>query len=161
MRLAVVLSVLAMALSCSHPAVAAQTELLSIRGIAVGKNQYINRFDIQTWGVEILAVCHIPREWLMTAGNFQDPGGKISSENGGGGATVILRSDLSKLDNLVLVIVDQYQPYPRGNPKVEYHPATFSGSVTIGSMEADPKEHDVPLRPTNFVRKPASHCPTE
>jgi hypothetical protein len=57
----VVAIALAAALSFPDPVAAAQTELLSLRGLQIGKNQYIDRFHIQTWDVQILAVCHIPR----------------------------------------------------------------------------------------------------
>jgi hypothetical protein len=137
----------------------AETYLLSISGLSLTDDQYIDRFNIQTWGVQIVAVCHIPVAWRITAGKFLDPEGTLSGETEAGMA-FIRKSELKKLESLFLVEFDQYQPYPRGNPKGEFHPATFAGKIsrgTFGPNESDAQE--IELKPENFARTPASACP--
>jgi hypothetical protein len=53
----------------TKPASAAQTELLSIRNLHIGADEYVDEFKIDTWGAEILAVCHIPPAWEVRADN--------------------------------------------------------------------------------------------
>jgi hypothetical protein len=144
---------LATAAFFSNPAAAAQTELLSLRGLPVGENQYIDQFHIQTWNVQILAVCHFPGVWRITAGQFLGYEGVLSGETEAG-MGYVRQADLKKLEGLFLVSVDGYQSRARRN-----QPATFAGSIHVGTFGNDPKEHRVLLKATNFVRSPASRCP--
>ena len=41
-------------------AFAANTALLSITGIPLDQGHHLTKVVVRTWGVEVLAVCHIP-----------------------------------------------------------------------------------------------------
>jgi hypothetical protein len=155
------LSALLLATICSfHTARAAGTELLSIQGLSIEANELITEFQIETWGVQILAVCHIPPSWRVTAGNFVNPEGILSGEAGTVQAS-LRQSDLDELNSLVLVRLDQYQADPRGDPGGEYHPATFAGSIRMQTVGLNPAEREVQLVPANFVRQSAARCPDQ
>jgi hypothetical protein len=154
-----VLLTLSILLMCK-PAEAAQIELLSIQGLSIAKNQHIDKFEIHTWGVQTLAVCHLPTPaWRITAGTNGSPEGILSGVAGIGAAAYLPQSDLRRLEGLFLILVYGYQEYPRGDPKGQYHPATFAGSVHVGTYRSDSRGHKIRLAPLNFVRVPAAQCP--
>ena len=136
---------------------AAPTELLSIQGVTLGKNQYVAAFNIKTWGVTVLSVCRVPFAWRVTAGEQSDPEGILAGEGDTFGSYLSAQS-LSEIT--FLIKVENYQAYPRGNPKGEYHPATFAGSITVDKPGTDEEQHSIRLSASNFVRTPASTCPT-
>jgi hypothetical protein len=149
---------LAIQLTCNL-AWAGQTVLLSIKGPSLQNGQYVDKFEIDTWGVDILAVCKIPNHWIITAGDAYDLGGTLSGQSQGGTAN-IREFDLNHLNNLFLIVINDYQKFPRGNPNTAYFPATFSGSVEIGTFAHNrDKMQQLPLKPDDFVWVPARQCP--
>jgi hypothetical protein len=77
------------------------TYLASISGVPLRADEGIDKFEIETWGVDFKAVCHIPFDWEITAGSF-GPGGRLSGI-AGHGASWLRSRDVKKLHALVLV----------------------------------------------------------
>jgi hypothetical protein len=149
---------LAIPLACNF-AWAGQTVLLSIKGPSLQEGQYVDKFEIDTWDVDILAVCKIPNHWIITAGDAYDLGGTLSGQSQGGTAN-LREFDLNRLNDLFLIVINEYQKFPRGNPNTDYFPATFSGSVEIGTFAYNgDKMQQVPLKPEDFLWAPAQKCP--
>jgi len=141
---------------------ATANELLSIRGIGLAENGYISGFHVDTWGVRVLAVCHLPPGWTITAGNSADPSGVLEG-TASLGVTFLNRHDVSQLDNLFLIDVVNYRPQEARLPNQPglIHPASFRGKASIGVYGPDDTIHDVQLTPANLVREPASQCPPQ
>ena len=135
-------------------------ELLSIRGVELSKNAYISGFQVDTFGVRVLAVCRLPPGWTISAGNSIDLFGRLEGI-ANGGVAFLNRQHAGQLDNLYLVDVLDYQPRDRRIPgeRGAVDPASFSGKVSIGAYGNDATTHHVQLTPTNFVRTTASQCP--
>jgi hypothetical protein len=141
----------------AHPALA-RSELLSIRGIALPENGYVAGFSIDLWSVEVLAVCHLPPGWTITAGKSADPSGVLSGKASLGVAFLNL-SDLKQLDRLFLIEVEDYHAREKPLPNGVVSPASFGGKLAIGTYGSDSAPHDIPIPQTNFVREPATRCP--
>ena len=126
-------------------------ELLSIRGLKLGRHDLIERCKVQTWGLDIVATCHIPPSWRITAGDFTDSEGVISGE-GGNGVSWLDRKHLNELDDLVLVRAYGYQPRDQGDI-----PASFAGWVHV--EDNSNKGRRIRLTPENFAVRAAGRCP--
>jgi hypothetical protein len=136
------------------------TELLSIHAV-IPENHYIDRFDISTWGVDILRVCDVPPGWTITAGTFGDAEGQLSGE---GKIGVAYFSTPTPLAQLFLIRVHDYRRVEEKTlvgPHGEYsiHPASFSGEIEIGTYGHSPKLYKKAITPEDFVRTPATNCP--
>ncbi len=151
---------------CAPVAAAADAQLLSLTGITLrplkpseAHPQFVAGFNIDTWGVRVLSVCHIPPGWTISAGQGIDLGGSLSGSAGGGVANLDA-SRLDELRNLFLVEVTGYQATSRGNCADSCAPATFSGTVDIGtySMSYVP-DRKFRLAPSNIHLTPAARCP--
>jgi hypothetical protein len=130
----------------AHPAAAFQ--LLSIRGVELKDNEYVAAFRIETWGVRVRAVCHIPAGWTIKVAGALDPSGTLTG-SAVGGVAFLERSDLSALDHLFL-IDDPDKDFPR----------RLDGTVAIGtygSHELDWRDHKLP--PASYVFEPGAACP--
>src|SRR5690242_1709051 len=103
------------------PMPAAAFQLLSIRGIELKDNEYVAAFSIETWGVRVRAVCHIPVGWSINVAGALDPSGTLTG-NAAGGVAFLERSDLGALDRLFLV----------DDPDKEF-PRRLDGTVSIGT----------------------------
>lgn len=137
---------------------ASGNELLSIEGVSLTEKQYVAGFDIKTWGVTVVAVCHFPPAWSLVAVNSADPQGRLAG-SASHGVAALNKQRLNQLQSLFLVRVDDYheeeQPIPHGTI-----PATFVGSLSIGTYGTDDfPGRDVPISPSNLVRRPATRCP--
>jgi hypothetical protein len=139
-------------------AFAADTALLSITGISLDQRHHLTKVVIRTWGVEVLAVCHIPKVSVVSVDFDLDPGGvltwKANSWHG-----ELDQSALKALTSLFLVRVLDYQKEPRGNPRGEYHPASFEGLARIATIQEPQQEGSLPLGWRNFSLTAAAHCP--
>ena len=146
-----------LALVCPGAHAESQTVVLSIEGVQLGAKQYIAGFEIKTWAVYPLAVCHIPHGWEVSAGTDIDPGGRLT---GGSGGTVanLDHTQLTDLKALYLVKVDGYHATTVKHGGSE-QPASFSGTISIGTYGSEKPDHDYPLRPANIVMVPAKRCP--
>lgn len=133
------------------------TYLLSLVHLPVAKDQYVNAFDIDTWGVTTLATCQIPPGWTITAGSSADPSGHMSGE-GSLGVTWLNRKSLGYLTDLVLIRM--YGPPDHGNRDIKGNgaPPTFEGTVTIGYYGSE-RERKFKLRISDVRLKSATHCP--
>jgi len=131
----------------------AQRALLSVDGLSVPTDGALYAFHIDTWGVTPLAVCKVFPLWDIKAEKFMDPAGLLS------GRSDPYHRTLRKLDQLYLVDVYEYQPMPKGDPKGDYHPASFSGwyEVFDGSGNIIKKRREI--RVSSFHLTPAARCP--
>jgi hypothetical protein len=137
----------------TQPSPAAITRaLLSVEGLAIPKDESITAFEIDAWGVEFLAVCHLPYDWEIKADKYQDPEGLLSGRAG------TLGEPLRELRGLFLVDVYDYQPLARGSPTGEYHPASFAGWVQIASTPGSGGVK-TKLLAKNFRLTNATNCP--
>jgi len=128
--------------------------LLSVDSLNLPADHSIAAFKIETWGVSLLSVCYIPPSWNLSQEKYEDPEGLLR------GRSDIHGEPLRELHQMFLVDVDSYQPLPKGDPKGEYHPASFSGWVQIIEEGSDAHGKRRTLRASNFHLTPASHCPT-
>ena len=149
-RIAVVAVVIALAAS---PAVAAQTERLSIVGVPLKANEYIGKFAIRTRGVHILAVCHIPHGWHVTAGVFDSIDGDMTGQ-GGLGVSWVNNKNRDELGDMFLVRVDGYTDAWSGSL-----PPTYRASVSIGRYGEDLRLKRRVLTKVQLKRTPADRCP--
>lgn len=99
----------------------AERALLTVDGLSIPAGGALAAFRIDTWGMIPLAVCHVPPLWEIKEEKFMDSTGLLS------GLSDPYHRTLTKLDQMFLVDVYSYQPLPRGDPKGEYHPASFAG----------------------------------
>jgi hypothetical protein len=140
-------------------AYAADAELLSIQGISLGEKEYVAGFNLTTWRVEVLAVCHFPPGWTITAAMAASPDGGLQ---GGIGDTVAAldRTRLGQLQRLFLVKIEDYHEQERVFPSGGGTPPTFVGTISIGAYGPDePILRSVPIGASNLVREPATRCP--
>jgi hypothetical protein len=130
-----------------------QRVLISVDGLSVPNGGALAAFHIDTWGVVPLAVCKVPPQWELKQEKFMDSEGLLT------GLSDPYHRTLRELNQLYLVDVYSYQPLPKGNPKGEYHPASFAGWYTVfdGNGEVLKKRHT--LGPHNFHLTPALRCP--
>lgn len=127
--------------------------LLTVDHLNLPADESIARFRIDTWGVSLLNVCYIPRTWSLSEEGFLDPAGVLR------GRSDLYHEPLKELHEMYLVDVYGYQPLSRGNPKTEYHPASFSGWIQIIRQGSEVPRKRRALRPGNFHLTPASRCP--
>lgn len=139
------------------PARAAQTELLSLIGLPLADGEYVSGFEMQTWSVEVLAVCRLPTGWTVKAGNAGDPGGVLSG-SANIGAAFVDRERLDAFGSMFLVRVGRYRAEADDEPEGTHFPATFSGTATIGRYGQD-GTRQVTLSGRNVRRRAAARCP--
>lgn len=149
----------AIALTCqllAFPAVAeVRRVLLTVDGLNIPTNQTIRAFHIETWGVEFLAICHLPPSWELKSEKFEDPEGWLDGKAGTHG------EDMKKLSNMYLMDVYDYQAQPRGDPKGDYHPPSFAGWVELGRVEPfdGGTRRKRTLKADQFRMQDAKRCP--
>lgn len=137
-----------------HP----KTYLASITGIKLGKDEFVDGFSIETWGVKERAVCHFPPGWSIDAGSSADPSGEIKGE-ASLGVTNLSPERLSELNGLVLITLSDTVQKKEIKTRDSDHPATFKGRVNIGTYGFDNKTRKAPLTYRNIKLVPADRCP--
>jgi hypothetical protein len=156
-RTVTLLFAIALAAASSAPADHPKTFLASIEGIPLGPNESMDEFQVETWGVEFKAVCHIPGGWWIEAGGSATPEGSLKGR-GSLGATWLNRKSLSELRNLVLLTL--YAPVQREDIRDRTGdaiiPATFKGRASVYG----PKGRVIPLTYANVRLVPAQRCPS-
>jgi hypothetical protein len=153
-RLATIAAAVILVVIGAHPSPGqVQRALLTIDGLNIPAGGALAAFHVDTWGVVPLAVCGVPPQWEMKQEKFMDPEGFLS------GRSDPYHRTLSKLDKLYLVDVYMYQPLPKGDPKGEYHPASFAGWYTVFDGTGEIKKRRWAFKPTNFHLIPAFRCP--
>jgi hypothetical protein len=130
-----------------------QRALLTVDGLSIPAGGALAAFHIDTWGVIPLAVCKVPPLWEIKAEKFMDPAGLLS------GRTDPYHRTLAKLDQMYLVDVYSYQPLPKGDPKDEYHPASFAGWFEVFDGNGDVLKQRRKFRAGNFHLTPSARCP--
>ena len=160
MRLpAVALSLAILSASCSptseqpaeKPAAKADSPTTYLASITVPltPDDRLESFSFDTWGARILAVCHIPPGWRITAGGSAAPDGVIAGQASHG---VTWLNDTKPLENLVLVsLYGQVRQADEGNV-----PATFKGKAVL---EGSDHSREVALTHANIRLSPADRCP--
>jgi hypothetical protein len=133
------------------------TYLASIGNIPLTPDGSVEKFSISTWGVDFLAVCHIPYGWRITAGNSASPDGELDGE-GSEGITWFHKCSPKELADFVLLQL--YGTVQRADVPLAdgYVPATFSGQATINRDDGDRK---VPLNYNNVGLLAARQCPSD
>jgi hypothetical protein len=132
----------------------AQRALLTIDGMSIPAGGALAAFHIETWGVVPLAVCKTPKLWQISADNsFLDSSGILL------GRSDQYHRTLKKLDQMFLVDVYEYQPLPKGDPKGEYHPASFAGWFQVFDGEGNIIKKRRVFNTGNFHLTPAPRCP--
>jgi hypothetical protein len=129
-----------------------QRALLTVDGLSIPPGGALAAFQIDTWGVIPLSVCKVPPLWELREEKFMDSAGLLSGQSDP-------HRTLTKLDQMYLVDIYSYQPLPKGDPKGEYHPASFAGwfKVFDGNGEIVRKRRS--FHPGNFHLTAASRCP--
>jgi len=149
-RTALAILVLAAGLGACEPP-PPRYQLLSLEALPLGQNEYLDRFEIETFGVEIVAVCRVPFGWEMAAGNDSSVTGAVTGQALVGVAGVSpANGNLDTLGGLVLVKVgerDAGQPPP------------FAGRAVIAAYGDDEAERTAPLGQAQLRLKPAYRCP--
>jgi hypothetical protein len=121
--------------------------------MSIPKGGALAAFRIDTWGVVPLAVCGVPPQWELKEEKFMDPEGLLA------GTSDPYHRTLWKLDKLYLVDVYSYQPLPKGDPKGEYHPASFAGWYKVFDGNGDIRKKRRAFHAGDFRLTPASKCP--
>ncbi len=124
--------------------------LLSVGSIQMGRGEQIRAFHIETWGVEILAICRVPPSWELKAEKYEDPAGDLSGRIDTHG------EPLSALSNMYLVDIYNYQPLAKNG-----QPASFAGRVEIGTVApfGGGSRHRRSLKAGDFRLRDARRCP--
>ncbi len=127
--------------------------LASIEGIALAEGEFLDAFSIDTWGVDMIAVCRIPPGWEIRAGRMASPDGVVAGE-ASHGVTFLDARRLGPLRHLVLVGLRDPPSEASGTL-----PATFAGRARIGRYGTDETRREVALGLANVRLEPATACP--
>jgi len=130
-----------------------QRALLTVDGLNIPSGGALAAFQIDTWGVIPLAVCKVPPLWEIKEEKFMDPAGFLSGRSDSYHRTLI------KLDQMFLVDVYSYQPLPKGDPKGDYHPASFAGWFEVFNGNGDVIRKRRVFTAGNFHLTAATRCP--
>jgi hypothetical protein len=148
-----------LALAAAAPAASdhPKTFLASIEGVLLKSGESIDKFQLDTWGVDYKAVCQIPADWEITAGSF-GPGGRLAGE-AGHGASQLRAGEMKSLREIVLISLAppvQKRDRREGTGVV---PATFDGFAHVQSGWTE-SSRKVRLTFSNVKLTPARACPS-
>lgn len=129
------------------------TYLASIT-VPLGPDERLEAFSFETWGVDVVAVCHIPDGWRITAGRSAAPDGAIAGKSSHG---VTWLSDMQPLEGLVLVRLHEPVRERERKDGPSTCPATFSGKANIET--GDDAQREAVLSHANVRLVPADRCP--
>jgi hypothetical protein len=128
--------------------------LVSIEGLELAENEFVDGFAIDTWGVEVLAICRLPPGWEIRAGRRASPDGVLAGE-ASHGVTFLNRADAGALRGLALVRLEGPVNWTRHGDM----PATFAGRASIGRYGSDERRREQALTRTNIRIAAATRCP--
>ena len=133
-----------------------RTYLASIESLPVRPGDEVEQFTIDTWGIDILAICSIPAGWRIEAGRTAAPDGIIRGE-ATHGVTRLTGRHLGSLRNIALIRT--WGAVRGGNRRTGSGDeiATFLGSMRI--YDSRGRGREVPLRLRNIRLVPAVRCP--
>jgi hypothetical protein len=147
-----------LALASAQPAPADERSyLVSLAGFPLAQGEYVDGFRIDTWGVDILAVCRMPAGWYLRAGRSAAPDGVIEG-SASHGVTFLDSDRLHEMNGLALVRIEgpvQAVDIPVESGRI---PPTFAGQVTIGSYR-EGEGREAPITSGNVRLSPAERCP--
>ena len=148
---AVAASALFVMLSSQPAGGATRRALLSVSPGALPGGQSLVGFNITTWGVEVLALCRIPRSWEIRFETFENAEGFIvgKADSRGGGNR--------ELRQLMLVDLYDHQPLPKALSN-GVRPASFAGWIEIADHPLNPATRRT-LKPGDFQLANAARCP--
>lgn len=126
----------------SQPA-AAGVFLLSIQGIALGPNDYVDAFDLKLAGAKVTKVCRTPTGWSVTRGS----GGLEGQASVG--AAFLDRDHIGDLRGLALVEADAGDASTIG----------VSGSAQVGVYGDMGEAREIKLDHARVALVPADGCP--
>jgi hypothetical protein len=125
-------------------------------GIPLNRDEALEAFTFETWGVRFRAVCHIPPGWTIKAGGSLSPEGTFE---GKGSQGITWYRHATPEDFVALVIVDLYGPVRLHD--LHQHdrviPAMFKGYATVSTDDGDRK---IPLNAGNIRLSAARRCPS-
>ena len=147
---------IALSLCVIVPAAQARSYLVSLTGIRLGANEFVERFAITTWGVRFKAVCHFPPGWTVTAGRTAAMDGTLSGE-ASHGVAFIDGPRLRELRGLALVTFDGPIRRSAGRPG-HGPPATFAGTAYVG-VYGGGRMRTTAIGYANMTLTPMDHCP--
>lgn len=126
--------------------------LASIVNLPLRAGEQMERFSIDTWGVEFRVVCHIPGGWRIKAGSSATPDGVLEGE-GSQRATWFNSRNPVELRNVALVVVygDVQLADILNGPD-----ATFQGHAVMSGPD---DERRAALGYRNVRLTPAKRCP--
>ena len=106
-----------------------RTYLVLVTGLRLGPGEYVDRVSDVIWGATILAVCHLPPGWHVTAGSNTSLDGMLGGEAMGG--TAFLNEDgLRQLKGIGLVSLQLPVHAPPG-PTVPRRSLAVSASAAM------------------------------
>jgi len=133
-----------------------RTYLVSITSVPVETGDQVARFALDTWGIDILAICSIPAGWRIEAGRTAAPDGVIRGE-ATHGTTRLTGRRLAGLRNIALIRVDGAVRGGTQRTGSGDDIATFLGNMDIYDSRGAARE--VPLTLRNVRLTPAQRCP--
>lgn len=136
----------------------AETALLSIRGLEIRQNEYAVSFTIETWDVELLAICRIPPAWEIGGGRSIDASGTLFGSAGGAVAAVV-HGQTNGLDGLFLISLPKEVRSADAQEGVTVYPATLKGRYGVETYGSDMDPVKRTMSWANFTLVPASRCP--
>ena len=149
-RTALAMLALAAGLSACEPPPPA-FRLVSLKIPPLAPNEYVDRFELATLGVEIVAVCRVPFGWVLTAGADSSVTGAVIGQASVGAAAVSpANGNLEAMRGLVLVKVDAGGADRR---------PPFVGKAVIATYGDEGAERIAPLGPDQLTMTPAYRCP--
>ncbi len=128
------------------PPVASATVLLSIQGIALGPDDYVDAFGLKLSGAKVLKVCKTPAGWSLTAAR----GGAGLDGQASVGAAFLDRDHIGDLRGLALVEV------PGGDAST----VGVSGTAQVGVYGDMGQARQIKLSPARVALVPAKGCPS-
>ena len=136
---------------CNPADASDQRMLVSITGVTLAPMQFVSGLSVETFNLDVLAICNVPPGWDMkasspTAGPSVGVGGGAS-----GGVASLEGASLKELQGLFLVKTLEY-----GDGPSDYK---ITGELAIEVRAEEPGWLDYPLTPTNIVVEPADRCP--
>lgn len=126
--------------------VASTTFLLSIQGIALGPDDYVDAFGLKLSGAKVTKVCKTPAGWSLTAAR-----GRAGLDGQASvGAAFLDRDHIGDLRGLALVEIAGGDVSTVG----------VSGTAQIGVYGDMGEAHQIKLSPARVALVPAEACPS-
>jgi hypothetical protein len=126
--------------------------LISIQGVSIGADEYVEGFELVTDGVNVLAVCHVLGDWTVTVYNGGYPPDSHISGEAHHGASSLPVTELDRLKRLLLVEPD-VDAAAKGA-----HPPSITGYLTLGLYGDGGHFRKLLLGPANIDWEPATGC---